>query len=276
MKTRPVRIGDVTIGGGSAFALIAGPCVIETEVHALFMAREISRITKDLDVPFIFKASFDKANRTSERSFRGPGLEEGLAVLEKIKLDVGCPTTTDVHEREQVKAVADVVDLIQIPAFLCRQTDLITAVAQTGKPMNIKKGQFLAPWDILHAVEKADAAGNRDVLVTERGTTFGYNNLVVDFRGFPILREKGVPLVFDVTHSLQLPGGAGSSSGGQSQYIRELASAGVAAGLDAVFMEVHDHPEKALSDGPNNLPLDQLFVLLQRLQAIEKAVREQS
>jgi 2-dehydro-3-deoxyphosphooctonate aldolase (KDO 8-P synthase) len=199
-----------------------------------------------------------------------------LAVLKKIKHDVGCPTTTDVHERQQVAAVADVVDLLQIPAFLCRQTDLITAAAQSGKPINIKKGQFLAPWDILHAVDKADAAGNQDVLVTERGTSFGYNNLVVDLRGFPILREKGVPLVFDVTHSLQLPGGAGSSSGGQSQYIRELASAGVAAGLDAVFMEVHDHPERALSDGPNNLPLDQLHSLLQRLQAIERAVREHS
>lgn len=276
MKTRPVRIGDVTIGGGTAFALIAGPCVIETESHALLIAREISRVTEDLHVPFIFKASFDKANRTSAHSFRGPGLADGLAVLERIKREVGCPITTDVHETTQVEAVAHVVDLLQIPAFLCRQTDLIIAAAGAGKPLNIKKGQFLAPWDILHAVEKANEVGNRDVLVTERGTSFGYNNLVVDLRGFPILRGKGVPLVFDVTHSLQLPGSAGASSGGQSQYIPELASAGVAAGLDAVFMEVHDHPEKALSDGPNNLPLNQLFPLLQRLRAIEKAVREHS
>jgi 2-dehydro-3-deoxyphosphooctonate aldolase (KDO 8-P synthase) len=240
----------------------------------MFMAQEIFRITRELEIPLIFKASFDKANRTSAKSYRGPGLDQGLAILEKVGLELGCPVTTDVHEKEQVKAVAGVVDLLQIPAFLCRQTDLIAAAAHTGKPVNIKKGQFVAPWDILHAVDKAYGAGNRNVVVTERGTCFGYNNLVVDIRGFPILRQRGVPLVFDVTHSLQLPGGKGTSSGGQSQFIRELSSAGVAAGVDAVFMEVHDEPEQALSDGPNNLHLNQLASVLVRLKAIAKAVEE--
>ena len=274
VTTRAVRIGDVTLGGEAPLVLIAGPCVIENENHTMFMARELFRITQQLRVPLIFKASFDKANRTSAKSYRGPGLDQGLKVLEKVRLEVGCPITTDVHEKGQVEAVAGVVDLIQIPAFLCRQTDLITAVALSGKPMNIKKGQFIAPWDILQAVDKAYGAGNRNVIVTERGTCFGYNNLVVDIRGFPILREKGVPLVFDVTHSLQLPGGEGTSSGGQSQFIRELSSAGVAAGVDAVFMEVHDEPAKALSDGPNNLPLNQLASILERLKAIAKAVED--
>ncbi len=274
LRTRAVEIGDVTLGGGAPLVLIAGPCVIESERHTMFMARELIRTTRELQIPFIFKASFDKANRTSAKSYRGPGLDQGLAILKKVGLEVGCPVTTDVHEKEQVEAVAGVVDLLQIPAFLCRQTDLIAAAAHTGKPVNIKKGQFLAPWDILQAVDKAYGVGNRNVIVTERGTCFGYNNLVVDIRGFPILREKGVPLVFDVTHSLQLPGGEGMSSGGQSQFIRELSSAGVAAGVDAVFMEVHDEPEKALSDGPNSLPLKQLASILARLKAIAEAVEE--
>lgn len=274
MTTRVVQVGPVPIGAGNPFVLIAGPCVIENESHPLFMARELADITRQLDVPFIFKASFDKANRTSGTSYRGPGLELGLAVLRDVRDRVGVPITTDVHQTDQVESVAGVADLIQIPAFLCRQTDLIERAARTGKPVNIKKGQFLAPWDVVNAVEKAYAVGNRDVVVTERGSSFGYNNLVVDLRGFPLIRRKGIPLIFDVTHSLQLPGGAGSSSGGLSELIPELASAGVAAGVDGIFMEVHDQPEKALSDGPNNLPLGKLAPLLRRLKAIESAVRE--
>jgi 2-dehydro-3-deoxyphosphooctonate aldolase (KDO 8-P synthase) len=273
IKTRQVRVGPLTFGGGATFVLIAGPCVIENETHPLFMARELKSITEELGVPLIFKASYDKANRTSGESFRGPGLEKGLAVLESVKQETGLPITTDVHETSHVEDVATVADVLQIPAFLCRQTDLIMAAARTGKAVNIKKGQFLAPWDIVHAVDKARGSGNDNVVVTERGTSFGYNNLVVDFRGFPIIRGKGIPLIFDVTHSLQLPGGAGTSSGGQSQYIRELASAGVGAGVDGVFMEVHDNPEKALSDGPNSLPLSDLARILRRLQAIHGAAR---
>jgi 2-dehydro-3-deoxyphosphooctonate aldolase (KDO 8-P synthase) len=274
MQTRVVKVGPVTFGGEAPFVLIAGPCVIENDHHPLFMAREIKAITRDLGVPFVFKASYDKANRTSIASFRGPGLEQGLAVLEAIKSEIDVPVTTDVHEANQVEAVAQVVDLLQIPAFLCRQTDLIVAAARTGKPLNLKKGQFLAPWDILHGVEKARRSGNDDVLVTERGTCFGYNNLTVDIRGFPIIRGEGIPLIFDVTHSLQLPGGAGDSSGGQARFIGELASAGVAAGVDGVFMEVHNDPPNALSDGPNSLPLDDLAGILKRLMAIQRAVRE--
>ncbi len=238
------------------------------------MAREIQSIAGELEVPFIFKTSFDKANRTSLSSYRGPGLEEGLAILREIRSEVAVPVTTDVHATEQVEAVAATVDLLQIPAFLCRQTDLVTKSAESGKPINIKKGQFLAPWDIVHAVEKAYSAGTEQVVVTERGTSFGYNNLVVDFRGFPSIREKGIPLIFDVTHSLQLPGGAGTTSSGQSRFIPEMASAGIAAGVDGIFMEVHDNPAEALSDGPNSLDLSQLDSLLRRLKAIERALRE--
>lgn len=274
MKTRAVKVGPLRFGGGAPLVLIAGPCVIENDRHPLFMARELKATTQELGVPFVFKASYDKANRTSSESFRGPGLAEGLAILEEVKREIGVPITTDVHEAHHVEDVAKVADLLQIPAFLCRQTDLIVAAARTGKPVNIKKGQFLAPWDILHAVEKARCSGNDDVLVTERGTCFGYNNLIVDIRGFAIIRGKGIPLVFDVTHSLQLPGGAGDTSGGQSQFIRELASAGVAAGVDAVFIEVHDDPKNALSDGPNSLPLGDLPGILKRLMAIERAVGE--
>ena len=272
--TKEVRIGPVTIGGGHPFVLIAGPCVIENDRHPFFMAREIQSIAGELEIPFIFKTSFDKANRTSLSSYRGPGLEEGLAILSEIRSEVGVPLTTDVHAREQVEAVAATADLLQIPAFLCRQTDLVTKSAESGKPINIKKGQFLAPWDIVHAVEKAYSVGTKQVVVTERGTSFGYNNLVVDFRGFPSIREKGIPLIFDVTHSLQLPGGAGTTSSGQSGFIPEMASAGVAAGVDGIFMEVHDNPAEALSDGPNSLDLSQLAALLRRLKAIERALRE--
>jgi len=274
MKTRAVKVGRLTLGAGAPFVLVAGPCVIENDHHPLFMARELKAITLDLGVPFIFKASYDKANRTSIDSFRGPGLEEGLAILREVQTAIDVPVTTDVHEARDVEDVGKVVDLLQIPAFLCRQTDLIVEAARTGKPLNIKKGQFLAPWDIVHAVEKARRSGNDHVVVTERGTTFGYNNLTVDFRGFPIIRREGIPLIFDVTHSLQLPGGAGASTGGQSEFIPELASAGVAAGVDGLFMEVHDNPPKALSDGPNSLPLAELAVLLKRLTTIDRAARE--
>jgi 2-dehydro-3-deoxyphosphooctonate aldolase (KDO 8-P synthase) len=271
--TNTVQVGEVLVGGGRRFALIAGPCIIENDEHPFFMAERIRDIASALGVPYIFKASFDKANRTSIDGFRGPGLEKGLAVLGQVRERIGVPVTTDVHEPHQARAAAEAVDLLQIPAFLCRQTDLLLAAAGTGKPVNIKKGQFLAPWDMKHAVDKVRGAGNDGVLVTERGTSFGYNNLVVDFRGFPLMREWGAPLVFDVTHSLQLPGGAGKSSGGQSRFIRELASSGVAVGVDALFMEVHDRPEAALSDGPNSCRLSELPSILERLVAIERAVR---
>jgi len=272
--TRPVHVGPATLGGGQPYVLIAGPCVIEDARHTLFMAEQLKAIAEEVGVPLVFKASFDKANRTSVDSFRGPGLAEGLRVLAEVRQRFDLPVTTDVHETHQVDAVAAVIDLIQIPAFLCRQTDLILASAKTGKPVNIKKGQFLAPWDMMHTVEKAMSTGNRSVLVTERGTSFGYNNLVVDIRSFSIMRESGCPVVFDVTHSLQLPGGAGKSSGGESRFIPELASAGVAAGVDGIFMEVHDRPEHARCDGPNSCPLDRLTTVLRRLKAIEQAVRE--
>ncbi|HEY7819089.1 MAG TPA: 3-deoxy-8-phosphooctulonate synthase [Vicinamibacteria bacterium] len=274
MPTETVAVGDVLFGGGRRFALIAGPCIIENDEHPFFMAERIRDIAVSLGVPYVFKASFDKANRTSIEGFRGPGLEKGLAILRAVRERFGVPVTTDVHEPHQAERVAESVDLLQIPAFLCRQTDLLLACARTGKPVNVKKGQFLAPWDMKNAVEKIRSAGNPKVIVTERGTSFGYNNLVVDLRGFPILRETGAPVVFDVTHSLQLPGGAGKSSSGQSRFIRELASGGVACGVDGVFMEVHDRPAEALSDGPNSCPLSSLPAVLKRLVAIERAIAE--
>ncbi len=274
MPTETVRVGEVLFGGGRRFVLIAGPCVLENEQHPFFMAERIRDIAVSLGVPYVFKASFDKANRTSIEGFRGPGLEKGLDILRAVRERFGVPVTTDVHEPHQAELVAESVDLLQIPAFLCRQTDLLLACARAGKPVNVKKGQFLAPWDMKNAVEKIRGAGNPNVIVTERGTSFGYNNLVVDLRGFPILRETGAPLVFDVTHSLQLPGGAGKSSSGQSRFIRELASGGVACGVDGVFMEVHDRPAEALSDGPNSCPLSALPAVLKRLVAIERAIAE--
>ena len=274
IRTDTVSVGPIEIGGGRRFALIAGPCVIENPEHPFFMAEQIHAITSRLGIPYIFKASFDKANRTSVDGFRGPGLEKGLEILAGVRERLGVPVTTDVHEIGQVARTAAAVDLLQIPAFLCRQTDLILAAAETGRAVNIKKGQFLAPWDMAHVVDKARSTGNRNILISERGTSFGYNNLVVDFRGFPILRETGAPLVFDVTHSLQLPGGAGKSSGGQSKYIPQLASAGVAAGVDALFMEVHDRPEEAASDGPNACRLSELELILERLVRIERALDE--
>jgi len=255
--------------------LIAGPCVIESESHAMELAGRLADIASRARVPFIFKASFDKANRTSGRSFRGPGLDEGLRVLAHIKSRHKIPILTDIHEAAHAAAAADVADVLQIPAFLCRQTDLLVAAAKTGRIVNIKKGQFLAPDDVRHAVAKVVDAGNPRVLVTERGTTFGYHNLVVDMRAFPMMRAQGVPVVFDVTHSLQLPGGGDGVTAGQAEYIVPLASAGVAAGVDGVFLEVHEEPSRAKSDAQNALRLDALETLLQRLVAID-AIAKQS
>ena len=264
-----VTLRDLSIGGGSPFALIAGPCVIESEAHATALAGQLVEITARVGVPFIFKASYDKANRTSGRSFRGPGLKEGLRVLAAIKARFDIPLLTDIHEADQADAVADVVDVLQIPAFLSRQTDLIRAAARTGRVVNIKKGQFLAPDDIRHAVAKVRDAGNSRVVVTERGTSFGYHNLIVDMRAFPIMRSEGVPVVFDVTHSLQLPGGGDGVTAGLAEYIEPLAAAGVAAGVDGVFLEVHEEPSRARSDAQNALRLDRLEPLLRRLTAID-------
>jgi 2-dehydro-3-deoxyphosphooctonate aldolase (KDO 8-P synthase) len=250
--------------------LIAGPCVIESREHVLFMAAELKKVASEFNVPFVFKASFDKANRSSIKSFRGAGMAEGLKILAEARERVGVPVLTDIHEADQAEEVARVVDILQIPAFLCRQTDLIVAAARTGKIVNVKKGQFLAPWEMKNVVDKAREAGSERILLTERGSSFGYNNLVVDFRSFPIMQSFGCPVVFDVTHSLQLPGGQGQSSGGQPQYIPQFARAGVAAGVDGLFMEVHDNPAKALSDGPNALDLKLLRPLLKDLVAIRK------
>jgi 2-dehydro-3-deoxyphosphooctonate aldolase (KDO 8-P synthase) len=272
---KPISIGPVAIGGdASPFTLIAGPCVIESETHAQTMAGAISDIARRVGIPYIFKASFDKANRTSGKSFRGPGLDEGLRVLASIKAKFGVPILTDIHEPAQAAAAADVVDVLQIPAFLCRQTDLLIAAAKTGRAVNIKKGQFLAPDDVKHAIAKVVDAGNSKVFVTERGTSFGYHNLVVDMRAFPMMRATGVPVVFDVTHSLQLPGGGDGVTAGQAEYIETLASAGVAAGVDGVFLEVHDNPAQAKSDAQNALNLDLLEPLLRRLTAIDAIVKQ--
>ncbi|HEX4347533.1 MAG TPA: 3-deoxy-8-phosphooctulonate synthase [Vicinamibacterales bacterium] len=273
-----VSLGDgqstIVFGGGRPFVLIAGPCVIENDAHAGGLAEQLVALTHRLHVPFIFKASYDKANRTSGRSFRGPGLREGLRVLAGIKSRLNVPILTDIHEADQAGPVAEVADVLQIPAFLCRQTDLLVAAAKTGRIVNIKKGQFLAPDDIKHAVAKVTDAGNPNVVVTERGTSFGYHNLVVDMRVFPIVRhELGVPVVFDVTHSLQLPGGGDGVTAGLAQYIEPLASAGVAAGVDGVFLEVHDNPAVAKSDAQNALRLDLLEPLLARLIALDAVVK---
>lgn len=257
-----------------SFFLIAGPCVIESETHALRMAEAISRIAWQMGIPYLFKASYDKANRTSHTSFRGPGLEEGLRILQRVKETHGVPVLTDIHETHHAATVAEVADVLQIPAFLCRQTDLLLAAAATGRIVNVKKGQFLAPWDMRHVVEKLRAAGAQNIWLTERGATFGYNNLVVDMRSFPIMREFGCPVVFDVTHSLQRPGGRGAASDGDAIFIPPLARAGIACGVDGLFMEVHDNPAQALSDGPNALPLDQLPGLLQQLVAIDQVCRQ--
>jgi 2-dehydro-3-deoxyphosphooctonate aldolase (KDO 8-P synthase) len=264
-------VGNATFGDGR-LTIIAGPCVIESTEHAVMMARECHKRAKDAGLDFVYKSSFDKANRSSAKSFRGHGLQAGLEVLRRVKEEIGVPVVTDIHDVSQVEPVAEVADILQIPAFLCRQTDLITAAVQSGRAVNVKKGQFLAPQDARNIVEKARAAGCRKLLLTERGVSFGYNNLVVDMRSFPIMRSMGVPVVFDVTHSLQLPGGLGHATGGLSEYIEPLARAGVACGVDAVFMEVHDRPEVAPSDGPNMLPLERLGALLLMLRDVHELV----
>jgi len=263
----------MVIGEGRPIILMAGPCVVESEAHAMSLAEALVDITTRVGIPFIFKASYDKANRTSNTSYRGPGITEGLRVLAAIKQRFGVPIVTDIHEVHEAAVAAEVADVLQIPAFLSRQTDLIVAAARTGRVVNIKKGQFLAPNDMKHAVAKVTAEGNPNVLVTERGTSFGYNNLIVDMRGFPMMREQGLPVIFDVTHSLQLPGGGNGVTAGLAQYITPLASAGVAAGVDGLFLEVHEEPVRAKSDAQNALRLDLLEPLLRRLMAIDAIVK---
>jgi 2-dehydro-3-deoxyphosphooctonate aldolase (KDO 8-P synthase) len=270
---REILIGNFRIGGSQPLFLIAGPCVIESEEHALMMAARLAEIASAAKVPLLFKASYDKANRSSEQSYRGPGLSEGLRILKKIKESLGLPILTDIHEISQAGPVAEVADVLQIPAFLSRQTDLLVAAGKTGRVVNLKKGQFLSPWEMSNAVEKIAKTGNDRIFLTERGASFGYQNLVVDMRSFPIMRKTGCPVVFDVTHSVQLPGGAGKSSGGQPEYIEPLARAGAAVGVDGVFLEVHENPAKALSDGTNALPLAELPSLLGKLKQIAALVR---
>ena len=276
--TRPVRIGRVTIGGGAPLALIGGPCAIENERHALMTAERLAAIAADRRVPFIYKSSYDKANRSSVNSYRGPGLVEGLRILKRVRDSLKIPVLSDVHQVSEVDPAAEVLDVIQIPAFLCRQTDLILAAAATGKPVNVKKGQFVAPRDMKNVVDKILSKGNEAILLTERGTSFGYNNLVVDMRGLAIMQSFGYPIVFDATHSVQLPGGAGDRSGGEREYVPALARAAVAFGVDALFMEMHENPDRTLpdgrplSDGPNMLRIDDLPALLGQLGAIGAAV----
>lgn len=266
-----VRIKNITAGKKYPFVLVAGPCVIEDRSGALHIARTLKEITGRLDIPFIFKASYDKANRTSVQSFRGPGLDQGLEILFEISRELDVAVMSDVHMPHEARAAAEVLDILQIPAFLCRQTDLIVAAAKTNKPLNIKKGQFLAPWDMAHVVEKARSAGNEQIILTERGALFGYNNLVADFRSIPIMQDLGCPVIFDATHSVQLPGGAGKASAGQRQFAPVLAKAAIAAGADGLFLEVHPDPDNALSDGPNSIRLDALEPLLFLLKTIQEA-----
>ena len=270
---KEVSVGPIIIGGKKPFVLIAGPCVLESEALSRKIAEELTVLTGSLRIPFIFKSSYDKANRSSLKSFRGPGLEKGLAILGRLKHDLGIPVLSDVHRFEEVSAASQVLDALQIPAFLCRQTDFVLAVARTGKAVNVKKGQFLAPWDVRNIIEKIQETGNHSILLTERGTSFGYQNLVADMRSLVIMREMGYPVVFDVTHSLQLPGGQGTSSGGQREFIAALARAAVAVGIDALFMEVHPNPAEALCDGPNSQPLGELKPLLEQLLTIDRNVK---
>ena len=271
-STREIAVGSLRLGGANGLFLIAGPCVIESEAHARGMAERLAALCAELKLPYIFKTSYDKANRTSGQSYRGPGLAEGLKILKKIKADLKLPILTDVHSTDQVAPATEVADILQIPAFLSRQTDLLVAAGKSGRVVNIKKGQFVSPWEMKHAIEKVAGAGNEKILVTERGSSFGYNNLVVDMRAFPILRGFGYPVVFDVTHSLQLPGGEGNQSGGEREFAEPLARAAVAAGVDGLFLEVHDNPAQALSDPATQLPLVQLKPMLERLLSIHRAM----
>jgi 2-dehydro-3-deoxyphosphooctonate aldolase (KDO 8-P synthase) len=273
MVTRLVSIGEIAVGGGRPLAVIAGPCVIESKESALRHAARLKEVADRVGVPYIFKASFDKANRSSVKSFRGPGLEAGLQILAEVKERIGVPVLTDIHEKEQVGPAKEIIDILQIPAFLCRQTDLVLAVARSGRVVNVKKGQFLAPWDIANVVEKILSAGNQQILLTERGVSFGYNNLISDMRALVVMRELGYPVVFDATHSLQLPGGLGHASGGERKFIPFLARAAAAAGIDVLFMEVHEDPDRALSDGPNSLPLADFEGLLRVIKAIDNVIK---
>jgi 2-dehydro-3-deoxyphosphooctonate aldolase (KDO 8-P synthase) len=270
-----MKINDINVGENNLPLIIAGPCVIENEDVTFYTAQKIKDICAAVGLPFIFKCSYDKANRTSVTSFRGPGIDKGLRILSDVKSRFNIPVISDVHSVEEVRPAAGVLDALQLPAFLCRQTDLIIAASKTGKPVNAKKGQFLAPWDIKNIIDKFISTGNRNLMITERGTSFGYNNLVVDFRGFPIMRSFGYPVIFDVTHSLQLPGGQGSSSGGQREFAEPLARAAVAAGVDGLFMEVHPEPDKALCDGPNMINLDVFLNLLKAVKSIHTALKEE-
>ena len=268
---KQVRLGNITFGDPAWFILIAGPCVIESESHALRHAEQIAAIASDLKIPYVFKSSYDKANRSSVRSFRGPGLREGLKILSRVKKEFRIPVLSDVHTVEEAQRAEEVLDILQIPAFLCRQTDLVLACAKTRKVVNVKKGQFLSPWDMKNIIEKIESAGNTNILLTERGTSFGYQNLVNDFRSVPVMQSLGYPVVFDATHSVQIPGGLGHASGGQAEFIPTLARCAVAAGVDGLFMEVHENPKVAKSDGPNNLPLGMLKELLETLKRIREA-----
>lgn len=273
MPTKLIQVGNVSIGGDGPLAVIAGPCVIESRESALRHAAALKERADRVGVPYVFKASYDKANRSSIDSFRGLGLDKGLAILAEVKAKIGVPVLTDVHESGQVAAVQDVADILQIPAFLCRQTDFVAAVAQSGRVVNVKKGQFLAPWDMRNVIDKILSTGNQQILVTERGASFGYNNLVSDMRSLVVMRDMGFPVVFDATHSLQLPGGLGNASGGERKYIPALARAGVATGIDALFMEVHENPDQALSDGPNSLALENFEALLRKVKEIDALVK---
>ncbi len=271
-KSKSLILENFRYSGEEGFFLIAGPCVLESLDHAFKLAGELKEITSSLGIPFIFKASFDKANRTALDSYRGPGIDKGLAMLQEVKLKLGIPVLSDIHDSSQAEQAAGTLDVIQIPAFLCRQTDLVVSASLTGRPLNIKKGQFMAPWDLVNVVKKAEAAGAENLLLTERGVTFGYNNLVVDFKSIPVMRSWGYPVVFDATHSVQLPGGKGSSSGGTPEYIPVLASAAAATGVDGFFFEVHDNPEKAPSDGANSLKIGEIGRLLEKLLRIKKSI----
>lgn len=269
-----IQVGDIRIGNDLPLVLFAGPCVIESESFTLKAAETIAGIARACDVPLVFKSSFDKANRTSKDGFRGPGLDEGLKILQRVKNEIGVPVITDVHEVNQVAPVAEVADILQTPAFLCRQTDFIDAVARAGKPVNIKKGQFLAPWDMKHVLEKALATGNEQMMLCERGASFGYNNLVSDMRSLLVMREFGAPIVYDATHSVQQPGGLGGATGGNREYVPGLSRAAVATGVAALFMEVHPNPDQALSDGPNSLAMDDLQGLMTTLKHIDEVVKQ--
>ncbi len=270
---RKIAINNIEIGSDCPALIIAGPCVIENAEITLQTALNLKEICSEIGLPLVFKSSYDKANRTSLTSYRGPGIDTGLSILAEVKNKLGIPVISDIHSVDEIKPAAQVLDMLQIPAFLCRQTDIILAASKTGKPVNIKKGQFLAPWDVKNIIEKFTSTGNHNLLITERGTSFGYNNLVVDFRSFPIIRSFGYPAIFDVTHSLQLPGGQGSCSGGQREFAEPLAKAAIAAGVDGLFMEVHPEPEKALCDGQNMIRLKDLKGLLIKIKAIHEAVK---